>query len=65
MFTLSQSVPELGLLMMILVISGLIFASLTYYIEMVSGAQPNTVTACPNCRRTTLDSLTSPPPSTG
>ena len=35
-YTLSQSVPELGLLMMILVISGLIFASLTYYIEMVS-----------------------------
>ena len=35
-FTLSQSVPELGLLIMILIISGLIFASLTYYIEMVS-----------------------------
>ena len=35
-FTLSQSVPELGLLIMILIISGLIFACLTYYIEMVS-----------------------------
>ena len=35
-FTLSQSVPELGLLIMILIISGLIFASLTYYIEMVN-----------------------------
>ena len=34
-FTLTQSVPELGLLIMILIISGLIFASLTYYIEMV------------------------------
>lgn len=33
-FTLSQSIPELGLLIMILIISGLIFASLTYYIEM-------------------------------
>ena len=34
-FTLTESVPELGLLIMILIISGLIFASLTYYIEMV------------------------------
>ena len=40
-FTLSQSVPELGLLIMILIISGLIFASLTYYIEMVSGLSPS------------------------
>ena len=63
-YTLSQSVPELGLLMMILIISGLIFASLTYYIEMVSQTASG-IFRIFSGRKTTLGSLTSPPPSTG
>ena len=35
-FTLSQSARELGLLVLILIITGLAFSSLAYYIELVS-----------------------------
>ena len=37
-FTLSQSARELGLLVLILIITGLAFSSLAYYIELVSSA---------------------------
>ena len=37
-FTLSQSARELGLLVLILIITGLAFSSLAYYIELVSPA---------------------------
>ena len=38
-FTLSQSARELGLLVLILIITGLAFSSLAYYIELVSPAR--------------------------
>ena len=37
-FTLSQSARELGLLVLILIITGLAFSSLAYYIELVRSA---------------------------
>ena len=63
-FTLSQSVPELGLLIMILIISGLIFASLTYYIEMVNNCHKYVIIIS-IFRKMILDLLTSLLHSTG